>query len=357
MHCGTSEGSFNSTTMKMTCGAPNIAFNASAVAAAANMAAAAEFVVLVVGSGTLIAAEGHDATNISMPDGQSKLIAAVAAAAKLPVVVVTITASALELATVLRNDKVGAVVHAGEPADSSLGIADILFGKRVPAGRMVQTIYPDGWQNSVSILDMGMRPGPSDFPRPDCPKPREGDPPCPNATNLGRTHRFFTGNATVPFGFGLSFTSFSYKLSAATSSGAAGTVSLDGVRSLLARHVEARPFPPQHETDALGAVANHTITVTNTGAIDADDVVLGFVKAPGAGLGGVPLQSLYDFRRVFVPAGKSVDVTLASSALDFTQVDAGGVRRALPGVYTFQFGIPETSQEGQGFATAQLAAA
>ena len=67
------------------------------------------------------------------------------------------------------------------------------------------------------------------------------------------------------------------------------------MRSLLARHDEARPFPPQHEMDAIGAVASHTITVTNTGAIDADDVVLSFVKAPGAGLGGVPSQSLYDF--------------------------------------------------------------
>lgn len=73
-----------------------------------------------------------------MPDGQSKLIAAVAAAAKSPVIVVTITASALELASVLGNSKVGAVLHAGEPADSSLGIADIIFGKRVPAGRMIR---------------------------------------------------------------------------------------------------------------------------------------------------------------------------------------------------------------------------
>jgi hypothetical protein len=68
------------------------------------------------------------------------------------------------------------------------------------------------------------------------------------------------------------------------------------------------------------------VTVTNTGTLDADDVVLGFIKPPGAGTGGVPLQSLYDFARVHVKAGQSVVVTLNASALDFTQVDANGSR-------------------------------
>ena len=44
---------------------------------------------------------------------------------------------------------------------------------------------------------------------------------------------------------------------------------------------------------------------------------------------GVPLQSLYDFARVFVPAGQSVSVTLNATALDFTQVLALAWRHAL----------------------------
>jgi len=45
--------------------------------------------------------------------------------------------------------------------------------------------------------------------------------------------------------------------------------------------------------------------VTNTGVMDADDVVLGFLTPPSAGVNGVPLQTLYAFDRVrhrFAPA-------------------------------------------------------
>ena len=36
------------------------------------------------------------------------------------------------------------------------------------AGRMIQTIYPESYQDEVSIFDFAMRPGPSTFARPDC---------------------------------------------------------------------------------------------------------------------------------------------------------------------------------------------
>ena len=43
----------------------------------------------------------------------------------------------------------------------------------------------------------------------------------------------------------------------------------------------SRPGPMQYQ-----------IKVTNTGLVDSDDVVLGFLRPPGAGRGGVPLQQL-----------------------------------------------------------------
>lgn len=39
------------------------------------------------------------------------------------------------------------------------------------------------------------------------------------------------------------------------------------------------------------------VTVTNTGKMDADDVVLGFMVPPGAGVDGVPLQTLFGLTR------------------------------------------------------------
>jgi hypothetical protein len=41
-------------------------------------------------------------------------------------------------------------------------------------------------------------------------KPVSPLPPCPRGTNLGRTHRFLTEKAVVPFGYGLSCKRGSY---------------------------------------------------------------------------------------------------------------------------------------------------
>ena len=51
--------------------------------------------------------------------------------------------------------------------------------------------------------------------------------------------------------------------------------------------------------------------------VDADDVVLGFLKPPGAGVGGTPLQTLFGFERVHVkvrvhdPGGVTVSDSIA----------------------------------------------
>ena len=67
------------------------------------------------------------------------------------------------------------------------------------------------------------------------------------------------------------------------------------------------------------------VTVSNTGGVDADDAVLGFLVPPGAGMGGVPLQTLYGFTRVHVKAGQSVTVSIPAQYTDFSVVgrDAG----------------------------------
>ena len=119
----------------------------------------------------------------------------------------TLTANALDISPILANPDVGAVLHAGVPSMATRGVVDVLFGDAVPAGRTIATVHDAGaWQGQVSILDMGMRPGPSPFPRPDCPAhTAKGPHACPNATNPGRTHRFYTGTPVrlvlVCFGF------------------------------------------------------------------------------------------------------------------------------------------------------------
>jgi len=324
-------------------GTPSVLSNdLSQIPAAVSAAQKSDYVILAVGTDLTWAAEGHDATSIVFNEGQRQLILQVSSASKRPVIVVLFTAVPLDLSEILANPKIGAVLHVGQPSIQTLGIGDLLFGLRIPAGRTVQTFYPASYANQISIFDFNMRPGPSVWPRPDCTL----QPPsrCPTGTNPGRTYRFYNGNAIIPFGFGLSYTTFDYKLVNVPTS-----ISLKLVRDALSQTMSQGRFFPSMELFS-SPLAAYQVSVTNTGNYDADDAVLGFVVPPGAGTNGVPLKYLFGFERIHVPRGQTVTVTLNPSLNDFTQVSEDGKRFAQAGEYVFQFGIPETQQYGQGFA-------
>ena len=220
------------------------------------------------------------------------------------------------------------------------------------AGRLDQTWYPAAFGDAVSIFDMHLRPGPSDYPRPDCPhRPASA---CPRAVNPGVTHRYYTGQPVLPFGFGLSYTTFEYGLVAAP----AGLVSLDPLRRVV-EHAAAANRTFLARDQLLGAAAaplepaglvRYQVNVTNTGLVDSDDAVLGFMRPPGAGEGGVPLQVLLGFSRVHVKAGRTELVELyPETMLEFSQVGTDGRRYVLPGEYTVRIGVEETAALGGGF--------
>ena len=68
--------------------------------------------------------------------------------------------------------------------------------------------------------------------------------------------------------------------------------------------------------------------------MDAGDVVLGFLAPPGAGKDGVPLQTLFGFERVHVPAGQSVNVYLYPEHTDFMHTALDGTKTAAAGEWT-----------------------
>lgn len=98
------------------------------------------------------------------------------------------------------------------------------------------------------------------------------------------------------------------------------------------------------------------IEVTNTGKLDADDVVLGFISPPGAGTNGIPLQSLFGFERIHVRAGQSEIVDLYPALTEFASTNLAGDRSPLEGEYRVSFGVAETADYGMGYISTSLLA-
>ena len=203
-----------------------------------------------------------------------------------------------------------------------------------------------------------MRPGPSAFARPDCAQQcpgagMHGGPcgTCEMGTNPGRTHRFYTGAAVLPFGYALSYTRWSYAAAASIS----GPISLAPVRGVLERTQAAgRTFPSSDMLEAAEPPVSFEVNVTNLGDMPADDVVLGFMVPPSAGKDGVPLQTLFGFERVHVPAGATVLVSLYPEHTEFMTTLVDGSKRVAAGEYTVRIGVQETAAHGQGYAELRL---
>ncbi len=234
----------------------------------------ADVIVMVSGISSNEEGEGHDRTYIELPEIQQDLLAAMDATGK-PVVLVNVSGSAIAFGGV--EDKYDALVQAWYGGQAcGLAVADVLFGDYNPAGRLPVTFYASTEQ-LPDFNDYSME---------------------------NRTYRYFKGEPLYPFGYGLSYTSFSY-----------GDAQVSG-----------KP-----------AAMKLTVPVTNTGSRDGDEVVQVYVKAlddPGA-----PIKSLKGFARVNIPAGQTaqVSVQLGSEAFEFYDeaIDELSIK---PGRYQLLYG-------------------
>lgn len=162
----------------------------------------------------------------------------------------------------------------------------------------------------------------------------------------------------MPFGFGLSYTSFTYTLAHLPKSGG---VSLAALRELL-KTQQSEPFPRASQLNSAMSrnswqeQTQYAVKVTNTGDKDADDTVLGFLIPPDAGKDGIPLKILFGFQRVHVKAGATETVWLYPNMLDFATVGREGHFKLHPGEYRVHFGLPETVPFGMGFVEDKLSA-
>ena len=265
----------------------------AAVAAAKN----ADVVIAVVGITSRLEGEemrielpgfsGGDRTSLDLPKPEEDLVQAVAAAGK-PLVVVLMNGSAL--GANWEKAHANAVLEAwysGE--EGGAAIAETLSGKNNPAGRLPVTFYKDVHQ-LPHFEDYSMK---------------------------GRTYRYFKGEPLWPFGYGLSYTTFSY-----------GDLVL--------------PQAPLNAGDTLDA----SVTVTNTGKMAGDEVVqlyLAFPDVPGA-----PIRALRGFQRIHLAPGGADKVTFHLNARDLSLVTEAGDRVVARGKYSITIG---GGQPGTGAPT------
>lgn len=220
-------------------------------AKAVEAARGADVAILFVGTNAAAELEGRDRKDFALPGNQQDLIEAVVAVNPRTIVV---QLCAGPLATTWIKDHVPAVVQAWWPGqEGGNAIADVLLGAVNPAGRLPYTVYADKTQvPPVSEYDI----------------------------SKGFTYQYVKGTPLYAFGFGLSYTTFSY-----------GTVAVSA--------------PTTKDGDTLAV----TTTVTNTGTRAGDEVVQVYVKEP-AGSVPKPTIRLVGFARVHLAAGERKSVTI-----------------------------------------------
>ncbi|KAK6118931.1 hypothetical protein DH2020_047327 [Rehmannia glutinosa] len=172
------------------CNAVNCTF--AAIGDAVKIAKQADRVVLVMGLDQSQETEDHDRVDLTLPGQQESLIRAVATASKKPVVLVLVCGGPVDVSFAKDDPKIGSILWAGYPGEAGgIAIAEIIFGEHNPGGKLPVTWYPKDFI-TVPMTDMRMRPQPS-----------SGYP--------GRTYRFYKGPKVFEFGYGLSFSTYSYE--------------------------------------------------------------------------------------------------------------------------------------------------
>jgi beta-glucosidase len=217
---------------------------------AVELAQAADVVVICAGLTDLYETEGVDRTHMSMPSGHDALIEAVAAAHS-KVVVVLSNGSPVEMPWA--SDVAGILEGylGGQAGDGA--IADILYGKVNPSGKLAET-FPLKLQDNPSYRYFPGGPAIVEY--------RE---------SIYVGYRFYDTvdqDVLYPFGHGLSYTTFQYsdlRLSASQLSmpGAlivtlcvknTGTVAGKEVVQLYVRDVESTTFRPEKELKGFAKV-------------------------------------------------------------------------------------------------------
>jgi beta-glucosidase len=244
---------------------------------ARRLAKTADAVVLSIGFDADTESEGYDRT-FELPWGQDALIEAIAAAN--PKTVVTLTGGGA-VDTHRWLDKVPALLMTFYPGqEGGTAIAEVLLGKQNPEGKLPVTFDRD-WKENPSYEYYYSH------------KEADGLQHVHYKDGLMVGYRYWTStgkHALYPFGYGLSYTTFSF----------------------------ANLKVP--EAVKVGGEAEVSFDVSNTGSVTGADVAQLYVSEPGAKVKR-PERELKGFEKVRLAPGETKHVTLKLDARSFSYWD------------------------------------
>ncbi|WJX57605.1 putative beta-D-xylosidase 7, variant 2 [Trifolium repens] len=291
---------------------------------AVEVAKKVDYVVLVMGLDQSQERESHDRDDLELPGKQKELIESVAKASKRPVILVLLCGGPVDISFAKFDHKIGGILWAGYPGElGGLALAQIVFGDYNPGGRLPVTWYPKDYIK-IPMTDMRMRPDPS-----------SGYP--------GRTYRFYTGPKVYEFGYGLSYSKYSYNFIYAKNNNL--HINQSSTHSILenSETIRYKLVSELGEETCKAISVSVKLGVTNNGNMVGKHPVLLFVKHKN-GRNGNPVKQLVGFESVTVEAGKRGEVGFEVNVCDhLSRANESGVKVIEEGDYLLSVGEEEYS--------------
>ncbi|KAH6799759.1 hypothetical protein C2S51_036243 [Perilla frutescens var. frutescens] len=275
----------------------------------------ADATILVMGLNQSIEAEFIDRTGLLLPGRQQELVTKVAAASKGPTILVLMSGGPIDVSFAKNDARVGAILWVGYPGQAGgAAIADVLFGKHNPGGKLPMTWYPQKYLDNLPMTTMDMRADPSrNYP--------------------GRTYRFYKGPVVYPFGHGLSYTSFKHTIAKAPK---VFSIPMGGGHGANSTMLSKRFVRVAHASCKNLTLRVH-VDVENTGSRDGTHTLLMFTSPPGGDW--APQKQLVAFDTVHIPAGRKQRLALGVRVCKYLSVvDSNGVRRIPMGEHGLYIG-------------------
>ncbi len=234
----------------------------------------ADVIVAVVGEASEMSGEAASRSDISLPASQQRLIEALAATGK-PLVLVIMSGRPLTLNR--ENEIATSILHVWfQGHEAGNAIADVLFGNYNPSGKLTMT-FP----RSVGQIPIYYN------------HKNTGRPQGEGPTQKFRSNYLDVSNEPLfPFGYGLSYTAFSY-----------GDITLNKTTMRSTEKLQAK------------------ISVTNSGKYEGEEVVQLYIRDIAASV-AQPVKRLIGFQKIMLKAGETREVTFTISTDDLKFVSS-----------------------------------